>query len=279
MRKEPVAAATRYGDDRRRCGAWIATLLWAACGPAFGQHLSVDRPIELVAPDATGRQVSGLPMSTAPDAVLVASVELTNAHRTVVPGGSTTWELEVDGIGSPSAGLHLLVHGFPHAEGPVSIMLNGAGPYALTHGTTDTVQAAELDTTGILSIVFDGTRFQLLDGRARPRRPCPEGMVAPSAQYCMDPETHPAGNRPLFEAMGTCASMGRRLCTWGEWVVGCLDRDALGITVSSSWEWTGDTANEDITVRVVRSTNPPCEGVGTGTLPDDVRRFRCCYTR
>ena len=72
-------------------------------------------------------------------------------------------------------------------------------------------------------------------------------------------------------------AMGMRLCTWGEWYSACANAAALSIaSMPNGWEWTNQTANEDMSVRVVGSSNCVNAATSQTTYP---RYYRCCISR
>ena len=146
-------------------------------------------------------------------------------------------------------------------SGTISVRVGSEGPFPLQWRPGIGVDGSDIPSGSIVSVVFDGTAFQVLNGRAHVLRDCPEGMVAVGQQFCIEPEQR-AGNT-FFQAAIDCGTLDRRLCTWSEMYRACTQAAALGLTTSSSdWEWTGDSANEQYNVRMVRfaaCTNPPNE--------------------
>jgi len=128
----------------------------------------------------------------------------------------------------------------------------------------------------IISAVFDGNAFQVLNGRVHRSKDCISGMVPVSTQFCVD--TLQRTTTDFFVASLTCAAENKRLCTWGEAISACSNRVELGIlTPSGDYEWVDDTANELLNARVFRYIQ--CDGAGTRNSTTSVAPFRCCYTR
>ena len=79
---------------------------------------------------------------------------------------------------APVEGLHLLVRCDEDVQGALSLAVNGAGPYAIRRGPDVPLLGEEVPAGTVLSIVFDGAVFQLINGVTHARRTCPGSMVA-----------------------------------------------------------------------------------------------------
>ena len=129
----------------------------------------------------------------------------------------------------------------------------------------------------LLSLVFDGTSFQVLNGAVHRRRDCPSDMVAVNEQYCIEPQER--DTLDFYDAAFACVSDNKRLCTWGEWYRACTLAATLGLAnMSGNWEWTNSSANEDLIARMVGNTSCTAAGTSlvTGSIP---RKSRCCFSR
>lgn len=255
----------------------------AAClGGWLHAQIRVDRPLELQGPSPADRQVTGLEVTSTPGAALTAGMEQSAAYRTASPSVPGTWVYSVPSLNVvPAQGLQLLV--IPPAvsvAGAITITVNGHGPYALTRGPGRPVDGSEITGSGaVLSVVYDGTDFQLMNGTGRQPRPCPAGTVALSTETCVATSALPGGVHTFFQAIDSCAVQGMRLCSWAEWVSACVNQAQLGTTGFGPWEWTNDAANEDNYVRQVRGTAPGCNGVATASSITAALMARCCYSR
>lgn len=237
-----------------------------------------DKPIILVGADPIDRQVAGLPPSTEPQAVLTTAVEQAGTYRTTFPASGNTWSLDLPGLGSaPQAGTHLLVIAPEPVAGSISIVLNGAGPFALLTGPNEAFDGSMVTAGTPLSVVFDGSAFQIMNGANYATRPCAVGTVAVNSMFCVEPIEHPGSD--FFEAMTTCHASGLRLCSWGEFVVACQREVELGLVgTTNSWEWTGDASNENGSARIVGVGS--CFSAGNALVTGSLdRTFRCCYSR
>ena len=240
-------------------------------------QVHVDHAIELTGNGTADRQVLGLPGSTEPNAVLTAGTEQRGDARTAIVVAGTTWNIELPGLGTtPAIGTHVVVKAPTPTPGPIALSLNGAALIPLRKGVL-VVDGSSVAEGEMLSLVFTGNVFQLINGRSDLRRNCPSGMVAVNEQYCIEPTERPASD--FFGSGLSCAIVDRRLCTWGEWYAACQQATALGLVgMTNNYEWTNNTSNENNSVRI--TGQGLCESVGNGLATGSIpRTSRCCYTR
>ncbi len=257
----------------------LITLAILAATQLCSAQVRSDGRIELTGTDADQRQVRGVPTLNLPDAVLNAELELSGAHRYATPEIGTTWQVDLPALEQPPvAGTHFMVRAPQPTDGPVQIMINEHGPFAVLFGTSELLQGASIPEGTTLSLVFDGSALQVTNGSGHGLRNCPAGMVAVNDQYCIQITQHPTATE-FWEAIENCGITGQRLCSWSEYFTACLNAAALGITdmPNGEWEWTNQTANEDNSVRLVGV--PSCYGAGTGFTQPTLRRHRCCFSR
>ncbi|HOZ40651.1 MAG: hypothetical protein IPN62_14395 [Flavobacteriales bacterium] len=230
-------------------------------------------PLEL-SPEGTGK-ITGLALTTRPDALLSLGLERSGVHRNATPDPGTVWELDLEALpDGPSPGTTLLVKPPTGAVGAVLLSVHDQGPFAVMRSTMDTLRANEIPADAILYVVFDGTRFQLLNGDQHVRRTCPSGWSSIGGQICIETAERAAAS--FEQAILTCADAGARLCSWGEFVAGCQQRSELGLAnMTNNLEWTGNTANEDNFVRVAGGAD--CHQAGTTASIGPTRTYRCCY--
>jgi len=239
-------------------------------------QVSSDKPIQLNGAGAGERQVIGLANSTEAEAVLTAGVEQDGSYRTAQASGTSLWTVELPSLVSAiAAGTHLLVLSPSNATGDVSLNVNGQGPFAVLNGSGELLQATGLAAGTPLSIVFDGTAFQVLNGNAYARKPCTNGTVAVNDQFCIEP-TERAGT-DFFSAVTACGNSGLRLCSWSEHMIACVKASDLGLTgLTGNWEWIDDAVNENGSARVSGSTT--C-GAAASSVVGGTQAVRCCQTR
>lgn len=250
-----------------------ASITLSALLPASAQVL-LDKPLLL---EGGGRRIQGIASSTAPAEALNAEVAQGNTAQTALVVSGNMWTIELPAFGAqPTTGAHLVVRVPVVSPAPISITLNGSGPYQVFHEGLP-LTGEGLVEGGMLSVVFNAGGFHVLNGPHYSRRTCPTGTVAVSDQFCI--ETSERGSGDYFQAGLACAGDGLRLCSWGEFVAACGQSSALQLTgMTNNWEWTGSTANEDNCGRVVGLGS--CEVAGTWfSTGNGPLAFRCCYTR
>lgn len=243
---------------------------------SMAAQVHTDRPLRLIGPEPSDRQVTGLPVATEPSAILTVGVEQAGTYRLTDVADTVHWEASLAAHpGAPVAGTHVVVRVPATSTGRVSLTINGHGPSWVMYGT-DTLEAGSLASGDLLSLVHDGTVFHVLNGRTHLQHACPSGMVAISGQVCIDSvERSPVD---LYTAAANCAGANKRLCTWSEFYIACRQRTALGLqAMLNDWEWTDDACNEDNSVRLVGVNT--CEVTSTRLASGPATSYRCCYTR
>ena len=264
------------GSSFSHLGLVALMMIAFSCTHCFGQ-VQLDGELLLNGTLPSDRQITGLPDSNAPADVLTAGTAQRGAMNSAIAVAGNTWSVELPAFGAaPVVGSHLVLLAPATTVGTVSLLLNGAGPFQVMQGTS-AVDGSSLEPGAPISLVFDGTAFQVLNGRNDQRRPCLSGMVAVNEQYCMETTERPAVD--FFDAAVGCAEAGRRLCSWGEFIAACQEAGALGLTgMINGWEWTNNTSNEDGTARIVGAGD--CEAAGTWFVTGNSgQAYRCCYTR
>jgi len=248
-----------------------------ACAGLSTAQVRIDQPLVLGGATAAERQVTGLDPSLSPGATNTAAVEQSGAHRYAT--ATTTWEVNIPSLSAPPAPGTQIVIGVPEIPGSGAVLLtvNDQGPYVVFDTPGDTLKASAAVNRPLLSLVFDGTAFHLLNGPTHVRRDCPSGLVAVNSQYCIEPNERDSTD--WYEAARTCVAQGLSLCGWGEWHGACSLAATLGLfNMTGDWEWTDDSANEDEVVRIVGDSN--CAQGSTWPATGNAgRKFRCCYKR
>jgi hypothetical protein len=252
-------------------------LLAVLLGAGLSAQVRVDRPINLTGSTAGDRQVHGVPDSTTAQDLMNSAVEVAGSHRTATAQAGNVWAIQLDALAqAPAAGTHVLVHAPAPAGGPVQLTVNGHGPYDVRYGDGGMLEGSAIPAGSVLSLVHDGTAFQVTNGTGSTLRPCPAGTVAVNEQFCVQQQRHPE-QLFFFDAIEACGAQGLRLCTWGELYLACANSSALGIAqLPGGWEWTDQTANEQGSVRI--ATNGSCFQAST-SLTTVARYLRCCASR
>ena len=250
--------------------AWVFAMI------LVGQ-VHVDKPIILTGNTPTSRQFEGIDPTVIPAEAQSATVEQSNAHRLALAGAGPVWSGAITGLdGAPTAGTNIVV--VPPAapgSGVVYLSVNGAGPFAVLTRPGTPLLAETLNGMTPLSLVFDGADFHLMNGGAHLLRDCPPGMLAVTRQFCVEQDERPPVS--FYEAARICALDNKRLCSWGEWYDACQRRVELGLlNMNNNWEYVDDTANEDLSVRIV---GPSCGQCGAWYVSNPYQAYRCCSTR
>jgi hypothetical protein len=260
---------------RRTAYPFLLGLLTAV--PALAQ-VEVDKPIELIGVTDTQRQFSGLVPATEGAQALDAATEQQGAHRYAGNAVGLAWTLDLPMLtGAPTAGTEILLRTPAPQPGAVTLLVNGEGPYVVDLAPGRPLLGDDLPESSMVALVFDGSAFQVVNGAAHAKRDCPPGLTAVSEHFCIEPNER--GLSSFYSAAVACVQDGLRLCTWGEYIAACNRRIALGLVgMVGNWEWTNNSANEDLSVRIVGNTS--CTVSGTRTSTDATQTVsRCCYTR
>lgn len=243
----------------------------------WGQ-VGIDRPVVLIASDDAQRQVLGLPPLMNSAAAASAAVEQSGGHRYASAGTGTTWQLAIPALSAgPTPGTQIVVEVTDTTgAGPLQLLLNGSGPFDVVRSPGVPLLAEEISPIPLLSLVFDGTAFQVMNGKVAKRRECPAGTVGVSEQFCI--EVADRDTLDFIEASSLCAGLNMRLCTWGEWYSAAQIGTTLGMSgITGNWEWTDDACNENMAVRITGLNS--AMHTGCANLLSPARNFRCCFTR
>lgn len=245
---------------------------------AAAQQISINRPVVLTGAATEQRQVLGLAPSMGPWDLQSGAVEQDGSHRYGTTTGQAVWQTEIAGLaGAPTLGTHLLLLPTAAPIGDAQLVVNGHGPYPLTLGGDSAFSENDWRADMVLSLVFDGTGFQVMNGSVHTPRECPDGMIAVNEHFCIDLQEHPIGV-PFLDACLACGEEGKRVCGWSEFYIACINRAAIGVPdMIGDREWTGDTANFGARVVDARTS---CNGaVGAGNINTNNFRFHCCLSR
>lgn len=255
------------------------TLIAMACLPGLlCAQVSIDGRLILTGELNEQRQVLGLPPSTMGADVLTAQVEQQGSYALATTSATTpsTWQASLPSlVDGPVPGTHLLIAVPATDSVAVSLAVNQGEPYPLTFRGEVPLTADVFPVGTMLSLVFDGAGYQVMNAAQHLRLPCPPDMVTVNELYCIDRDEHPAIS--FYGAALYCVQENKRLCSWGEWYVACHYRTPLGLdNMIDNGEWTNNTANADLDVRIA---GPFCTTAGTGQASSPARPFHCCMSR
>jgi hypothetical protein len=255
--------------------AWIPLLVFSAVD--CSAQVSIDKPIELTGSNVE-RHVAGVPVGTTTDHALSAGTLQSGSYANAQATGSNALVVSLTPtVVQPVAGTNLMVAITAVNTAPVTISVDGNGPYPVRKNATEELIAGELQPGMVASLVFDGTVFHLTNARRLERRPCPTGFTQVNELYCIEPVSRDTVY--MDSAAVICGNLDSRMCTWGEWYHACTQAGNLGLlNMGNQWEWTNSTANGVASARVVGATS--CTHAGVGPAYDTLaRKFRCCYDR
>ncbi len=246
-------------------------------GPLCGQ-VRVDAPVVLDGPLPADRQVIGLSDATSTDHGLNARTLRDAPYSYAEVADGSGWAVDLSPAGAaPVAGTTLLLRSSAGNTGPVTVTVNGSGPYALSRGPGLALRAGDIIPGAMVHMVFDGTEFQLISGRRKGPRPCPTGSVGVNDEYCIDVDRR--GTALFDTASITCGDLNGQLCSWGQWYAACTRAAEIGMqNVSGQWEWSNSAANADGSARTMGHAS--CTHAGIGAAFGTVKfHYRCCYRR
>lgn len=238
--------------------------------------------LELVGAEPADRQVLGLADPSANDAAV--SLEAARAGTMSFATISGTEQLTGDLVPTPtsySPGMMVtLLPAEANASEP-TLDLNGLGPRPLVKWGLVPLDSADLMPGSPARVIYDGSRFLLLNNVSRP---CRTGFQVNGPSSCIGENPLPA-TANFFDATLTCQGMGARLCGMGEWVHACRHLPGfLGTLVTP--EWVDDGANSASDGKVLGAgwsggtevSGFACTYANT-FISTMLVRFRCCHSR
>jgi hypothetical protein len=135
--------------------------------------------------------------------------------------------------------------------GPVTLSVNGSVFYPVKKHVSIDVDSAEIRTGQIVSVVFDGSVFQVISMLSRP---CKNGFVSVNNEYCIDKLPRPISN--FYNAVLSCGANDAMLCTWNQWYLACNDSLANGSSgYMTNFEWVNDAGNNGTDAKVAGFNN------------------------
>ncbi|HRH70962.1 MAG TPA: hypothetical protein PLB89_15780 [Flavobacteriales bacterium] len=258
-----------------RNASLIPLLLLVTAGHA---QVIIDRSVILTGSTDTQRQVIGLEAPQDDTELQTAGTEGPGQYRVAGPVTGNTWTVVLPALNAPQPGTHVVVRAPLALPGGITLLLNSSGPYPVLLADGNALEGTDLAEGLLLSLVFDGSAFRVLNGTADLPRTCATGSVPVNRQFCM--ETTQRAPKNFFDAALECHADGLRLCRWGEFYAACERATELGLLqMTDGWEWTNNSSNEDNSVRIVGASGQ-CMSAGNALASGSAdRAFRCCSTR
>lgn len=255
-------------------------LLFLFLSNAALAQIAIDGRLILAGPSDDQRQVLGLPPSILSGDVLTGAVDRSGAlnYGVAVASSPQNWQVSIPGLQqAPITGTHVLIEVPQNASGAISVDINGSGSIPVIQRGGSPLSGELYDAGSLLSLVFDGTAFQLMNGPIHQRRECPTGMVQVTEGLCIDMNEQAA---PLmfFDSIMLCIQQDKRMCSWGEWFTACSKQNELGLlNMTNNREWTSNTANADNAVRAVGDGS--CFSAPSVYVNAAPLYLRCCLSR
>jgi hypothetical protein len=246
----------------------LSALLLPMC--MMGQ-VDLDTRIEFTGPPAQ-RGVDGLaPATVNTSAITVEASLLGTPHwGTATISGSL---ISVEQTVNPEAhhiGQLIRFVAPASVHGAIQLRIGLLPPLPLLRSDGQTVASGQVRSGAVVEVVNAGEHWVLV---APGEGNCPPGSLQVQDNLCMD--AAPASLRSVYEAADLCLEKGGKLCTWGEYYLGCTVLAGQLQGMFQEWEWLDDTSNHTHTAdqggrntcRSQRASNPVLvQG-----------RVRCCY--
>ena len=240
-------------------------------------QFEVDKPFVLNGTLGSDRQVSGLGQPVEENALISVSALRSGAVNYATAIGTNNLQVNIEpALGDLVAGTMLNLFITNNNSGPVSITVNSLSSVPLYKNISNDLAAFDIMTGQIISVIYDGSAFQLLSGRSIERRECPVDMAEVNDLYCIEIEERDTLH--FHNAATICGDLDRRICSWGEWHGACQDNSISLNNMIGNWEWTNTTSNADQSVRIVGSISCTISG-NSPAQPTPARNFRCCLSR
>lgn len=238
---------------------------------------TVPTSVVLDGTDPAQRQVTGLgaPTGEANGANLDADRYRTTSFGVAEGNGALTLHL-APSLQAYVPGLRLTISPQAVNLGDVTLDVDALGPVPVRKYLTLPLDSGDLVPGIPVDLIYDGAVFQV-GNQLHPA--CPPGMMALGRESCIETTPHEA---VTWYASGVlCADRGLRLCSFAEWMRGCMQTPAFLSTVAD-FEWVDDAANLYNTGKTMGLNSvtfvPDCRG-GGHKLPTALSPYRCCSDR
>lgn len=239
---------------------------------SISAQTELNNTIRFTGTNDTLREVKNLSRSTSETDLLNASTLQSGTGLFAVATGTDSLLLSLSvGIDSLRPGLLLNILCPAVNTSRVYISEDSVAYTELLKNGNSFLEAGDIKPGQIITVVFDGTNFQLM---SPVNRSCPSGMVKVNERYCI--ETGERAAATFFVAAVTCGDMGAHVCNWSEWYFAC-QKSGLGLSnMTNNYEFVDTPSNSDGVLRVVG--NGTCKTAGE-SFATTARAFRCCFSR
>ncbi len=219
-----------------------AQLLSVLCTSAIAvAQVHVNKPLVLTSVDSTQRSIEGLaPPVDENSLITVGDAQGGVYHWGQVSGTGMAIQLAMDPpCTAYTNGLNVRFMPSTAGYGPVTLDVDGLGAKRMYRSDARTVGAGQLQPGTIVEAVYMDTAFFLM---GRERAGCPAGYISGGGDLCIMRED--TLFMSIYNAIRWCGDRGARLCTWDEYIAGCVATQSGGMVgLFNQWEWIDGTSD------------------------------------
>lgn len=255
----------------------LLTTISCSLGLLAAAQWDVPTNVQLNGAASNDRQVTGIAPPTVQDAGVSATSARTLSTNFGVAQGQDALSVSLTPpLSSYFPGLMITLVTTQANHSDVSLSVNGLPAIPVRKFVSEPLDSADLRPGIPLTLVFDGTVFQVTS-QLEPS--CPPGTVGFMRDACI--ETSTRDSLSFYNANVACAAVNGRLCTMDEWIHACLRVPGFLASVSA-FEWSDHAANFSGNAKLMGfdgiSPLPDCRA-GGHTDPFNLRPYRCCFER
>lgn len=253
---------------------FVIALLMIGPG-ALQAQVHLDRPLQLTAPDAGQRKVSGLAPAAQGDALIALGATRNGSYSWATTGG-TAMAITL-AMHPPCAayapGLSIRFLPNANAYGPVTLNVDGLGARRLVRSDRTPVAVGQLTPGRVAEAIYADTCFVLHE---RAAEGCPPGFIGVNDRLCF--QRNDTMSVSIFTASRWCQDRGARLCTWDEYIFGCTTAQSQLQGLFDDWEWVDDSSDHTHTAdQVGRYSCRGLRSIGAVEVDNNYGGVRCCY--
>lgn len=255
----------------------LLTTLSCSLALLAGAQWDIPSKVQLNGAASNDRQVTGIATPTVLDAGVTATSARTLGTNFGVAQGQDALSVSLTPpLSNYSPGLMITLVTTQANHNDVSLSVNGLPAIPVRKFVSEPLDSADLRPGIPLTLVFDGTVFQVTS-QLEPS--CPPGTVGFTRDACI--ETSTRDSTSFYNANVACATVNGRLCTMAEWIHACLQVPGFLSSVAA-FEWSDHAANFSGNAKLMGydgvSPLPDCRS-GGHTDPFNLRPYRCCFER
>lgn len=254
---------------------------WLLWQPATAQVESGSWII-LTHSNADMRRVENLSTSVRDTSDAVSAAQVRSGSLVYAPGtGNDTINFSVNPvISNYERGMMVSFKAPANVKGPAYINLSSLGVKKLVKDVNIDLDSLDIRQGQLIVAVYDGINFQVIN---RLNNGCPQNFVRVNELYCI--EVSERDSLSWWDATAACMNVQSKLCTWAEWLNACYSSGIIGTSnMGNVEEWVDSGANTggSITSKTAgykfTTLTFGCDQSGY-SVPNNLRKFRCCYER